>query len=116
MRIEANKTYKIYVSGNTHIYKIGQTSQHYVSDRIKVIRQTDKDIKLYAYVEFPGSKPLAEYIEATLRLHLYNKGYTIIGNDHIQKKNSIKVFKKTCLDIITETLNGLNVNYKVVVK
>lgn len=111
-----NKTYKVYICGNDSIYKIGQTSQRYISDRLKVVRRTDKDIRLYAYTEFQGSKPLAEYIEASLRLYLYDKGYNIIGNDHIEKKGNKKTFVNTCLYAITNTLNQKGISYNVIRK
>ena len=110
---ESNKIYKVYICGNDSIYKIGQTSQRYLCDRLKVVRRIDKGIELYAYAEFEGSKPLAEYIEASLRLYLYNKGYNIIGNDHIEKRGSKKTFIKTCLTAITNTLNQMSISYEV---
>lgn len=107
---------KIYFCGNNKVYKIGQTTEYYISQRLKNIRKKDKDIQLYGYVEFTGSKALRDYIESTLRLYIQGQGYTLQGNDHFIKQGKKQVFKIHCLDIVTTTLNAFNIDYKVINK
>lgn len=107
---------KIYFCGNDKVYKIGQTTEYYVSQRIKNIRIKDKNIVLYGYVEFTGSKALRDYIESTLRLYIQGQGYTLQGNDHFIKQGRKETFKKYCLDIVTTTLNAFDIDYKVINK
>lgn len=107
---------KIYFCGNNKVYKIGQTTEYYISQRLKNIRKKDKDIQLYGYVEFTGSKALRDYIESTLRLYIQGQGYTLQGNDHFIKQGTKQIFKTYCLDIVTTTLNAFNIDYKVINK
>lgn len=107
---------KIYFCGNDKVFKIGQTKQKYISDRMKVIRQTNANIECYVYVEFEATKAVRDLVESTLRLYLENNGYKLQGNDHFKKKGSIKKFKKLMLEIVTTTLNELEIDYKVINK
>lgn len=107
---------KIYFCGNHEIYKIGQTAQRYVSQRMQTIRKVDKGITLYAYVEFEGSKALRDFIESTLRLYMQGLGYQLQGNDHFVKHGDIETFKSEMLTITTATLNELGIEYKVINK
>ena len=107
---------KIYCCGNATVYKIGQTAQKYMCQRLQTIRKVDKDIELYAYVEFVGSKALRDYIESTLRLYIQGKGYQLQGNDHFKKRGKAITFKKHMLEITTTILNELSIDYKVINK
>lgn len=105
----------IYVCGNSHTYKIGQTTRP-ACCRMAEIRKIDKDIQLYGYIQFKANKPMRDLIESVLRLHMHNLGYTLQGNDHFQKKGHYKTFKSQAFDIITTTLNDFNIDYIVVNK
>lgn len=107
---------RIYCCGSSKGFKIGQTGQRYMCQRLQTLRKYEKDIELYAYVEFIGSKALREYIEATLRLYIQGQGYMLQGNDHFIKQGQKETFKTYCLDIITTTLNAFDIDYKVVNK
>jgi hypothetical protein len=107
---------KIYFCGNDSVYKIGQTKQKYISDRMKTIRKIDANIKCYVYIEFEGTKAVRDLVESVLRLYLENNGYKLQGNDHFKKKGTIQKFKKLVLEIVTTTLNELEIDYKVVNK
>lgn len=110
------ETSKIYCCGSSKGYKIGQTAQKYVCQRLQTIRQTEKDVELYAYVEFVGSKALREFVESSVRLYLQGKGYSLIGNDHFIRKGEKNTFKKHYIDIVTNTLNALGVSYTIINK
>lgn len=107
---------KIYCCGSSKGFKIGQTAQRYMCQRLQTIRQYEKDVELYAYVEFTGSKALRDYIESTLRLYIQGQGYILQGNDHFIHKGKASTFKRHCLDIVTTTLNAFNIDYKVINK
>jgi hypothetical protein len=107
---------KIYCCGNDRVYKIGQTSQRYISQRIQTIRKIDANIKLYAYIEFEGSKALRDYVESILRLYMQGQGYQLQGNDHFVKQGRATTFKKHMLDITTTILNELEIDYVVINK
>lgn len=83
-------TSRIYCCGSSKGFKIGQTGQKYMCQRLQTLRKYEKDIELYAYVEFIGSKALREYIEATLRLYIQGQGYILQGNDHFIKQGKRK--------------------------
>lgn len=107
---------KIYCCGSHKAFKIGQTAQRYMCQRLQTLRKTEKDIELYAYVEFTGSKALREFVESSVRLYMQGKGYQLQGNDHFIRKGSKQQFKQHYMDIVTNTLNALEIDYKVVNK
>ena len=107
---------KIYCCGSSKGFKIGQTAQKYMCQRLQTIRQYEKDVELYAYVEFTGSKALREFVESSVRLYMQGKGYQVQGNDHFIRKGKSTTFKRHYMDIVTNTLNALEINYKVVNK
>lgn len=107
---------KIYCCGSSQGYKIGQTAQKYMSQRLQTIRQKEKDVKLYAYVEFEGTKALREFVESSVRLYIQGKGYQLQGNDHFIRKGKASTFKRHYMDIVTNTLNALEIDYKVINK
>ena len=107
---------KIYCCGSSQGYKIGQTAQRYMSQRLQTIRQKEKDVKLYAYVEFEGTKALREFVESSVRLYIQGKGYQLKGNDHFVRKGRANTFKRHYMDIVTNTLNALEIDYKVINK
>lgn len=108
------QTSKVYCCGSSRGYKIGQTAQRYMCQRLQTIRQSERDVELYAYIEFTGSKALREYIESALRLYMQGKGYRLQGNDHFTRKGKAKTFINHYIDIVTNTLNALEIDYKVV--
>ena len=107
---------KLYFCGNDKSYKIGQTAQKYVCQRMQTIKKTEPNTVLYCYVEFLGSKALREYVESSVRLYMQGKGYQLQGNDHFAKRGKRATFKCHFLDIVTATLNALDINYTVVNK
>ena len=107
---------KIYCCGSSKGFKIGQTGQKYISQRIQTLRKTEKDIALYAYVEFVGSKALRDFVESSLRLYMQGKGYQLQGNDHFVRKGKASTFKRHYMDIVTNTLNALEIDYTVINK
>lgn len=107
---------RIYCCGSSKGFKIGQTGQKYMCQRLQTLRKYEKDVELYAYVEFIGSKALREYIESTLRLYIQGQGYVLQGNDHFIRKGRKQTFKMHCLDIVTSTLNAFDIDYKVINK
>jgi hypothetical protein len=107
---------KIYFCGSSKGFKIGQTGQKYISQRIQTLRKTEKDIILYAYVEFMGNKALREFVESSLRLYMQGKGYQLQGNDHFVRKGKASTFKRHYMDIVTNTLNALEIDYTVINK
>jgi hypothetical protein len=109
-------TGRIYCCGSSKGFKIGQTGQKYMCQRLQTLRKYEKDIELYAYVEFAGSKALREYIESTLRLYIQGQGYKLQGNDHFIKQGHKETFKRHCIDIITTTLNAFDIDYIVINK
>jgi hypothetical protein len=109
-------TSKVYCCGSSKGFKIGQTGQRYMCQRLQTIRQYEKDVELYAYVEFIGSKALREFIESSVRLYMQGKGYQLQGNDHFIRKGRASTFKRHYMDIVTNTLNALEIDYKVINK
>lgn len=107
---------KIYCCGSSKGFKIGQTAQRYISQRLQTLRKDEKDIELYAYVEFIGSKALREFVESSVRLYMQGKGYQLQGNDHFIRKGRASTFKRHYMDIVTNTLNALEINYTVINK
>ena len=107
---------KIYCCGSSKGFKIGQTAQRYISQRLQTLRKDEKDIELYAYVEFTGSKALREFVESSVRLYMQGKGYQLQGNDHFVRKGKASTFKRHYMDIVTNTLNALEINYTVINK
>jgi hypothetical protein len=107
---------KIYCCGSSTGYKIGQTAQKYVCQRVNEIRKQEPDVQLYAYVEFTGSKALRDFVESSVRLYIQGKGYKLVGNDHFAIKGKATTFKRHYMDIVTSTLNALNIDYTVVNK
>lgn len=107
---------KIYCCGSSQGFKIGQTSQKYICQRLQTIRQKERDVELYAYVEFTGSKALREFVESSVRLYLQGKGYQLQGNDHFIRKGKKSTFKKHYINIVTNTLNALDISYTIINK
>ena len=105
---------KIYFTSSKKYFKIGQTAQRYMCDRIKTLRIKENDIQCLGYIEFTGSKALRDFIESALRLYIENQGYALVGNDHFIKKGKTTTFKKHCVNIVTNTLNSLEIDYKIV--
>lgn len=107
---------KIYFTSSEKYFKIGQTAQRYMCDRMKTLRLKENDIKCLGYVEFTGSKALRDFVESALRLYIENQDYILVGNDHFVKKGKETIFKKHCINIVTDTLNSLEIDYKIVNK
>lgn len=107
---------KIYLCGDSKHFKIGQTAQRYMCQRLQRIRQTEPEMQAYTYIEFLGNKAIREFVESSVRLYLQGKGYTLQGNDHFTRKGKVETFKRHFMDIVTIVLNTLEINYSVIVK
>lgn len=107
---------KIYLCGDSKHFKIGQTAQRYMCQRLQRIRQTEPEMQAYTYIEFLGNKAIREFIESSARLYLQGKGYTLQGNDHFTRKGKVETFKRHFMDIVTIVLNTLEIDYSVIVK
>lgn len=104
---------KIYLCFNEQMFKIGQTTT-IISDRMKNIRKTDKNVQFLFYAEFNSTKAELDFIESAVRLAMEKNNYELYGIDHFIKKYSVKRAEKIVLKAITETLNYFKIDFKIV--
>lgn len=108
---------KVYIGKSSKMWKIGETISA-ISKRQYGIRQYyagDEDFTITTYVKFDAPQCIRKAAESHARL-VELDGYTLIGNDHFKKQGKYKDFENKALNYITEFLNSMNIDYKVVRK
>lgn len=108
---------RVYIGKSSKMWKIGETTTS-IARRQANIRQyyaSDKDFIITTYVEFDAPQCIRKAAESHAKFAELD-GYTLIGNDHFKKQGKYKDFETKTLNYITEFLNSMNINYKVVRK
>lgn len=102
--------------GKTHLWKIGETEN--LSKRKSDIKKEAKEnniksaenFKFLETVSIAKGKPESWYIESTIRLILFRKGYKLKGNDHFRtdkKANEVLADFREALTIASKMMKQL---------
>ena len=108
---------RVYIGKSSKMWKIGETMTTVARRQANIRRYyaSDKDFIIMTYVEFDAPQCIRKAAESHAKF-IELDGYTLIGNDHFKKQGRYKDFENKDLNHITEFLNSMNINNKVVRK
>ena len=102
----------VYVGKSSTGWKIGESNQRYLSQRVASIRKTEPDFEVTAYVKIPNSsKAMTKAVEAHARLMLERQGYKNLGLDHFVPYRAYKSFSKRAVQAMQDYCNMADIEY-----